>query len=680
MYNQDLGSLRSQAQRILNQEAVAVQDAFNRGRETVRHAMADAGSDGETSSLIPIVSPTLHFLADKLEYEEPSAHARKVVPWGTVVNGAIVFLLALVAFLLDLKLLRMVDGLALFVSGSGKLSANIMDATSHWMTVETNGVIENLGVVSSLGTEFATRVQTFVTQLPDVTAYESEMAQGVQPGSLAYKELVQLNSSLCEIKGYTGKVADSLLQISNQTQQNVIEFQKAYNRQIEEWGKIVRTQGLVQSKALMTSVLGDTRAAEKTFHHNLEMLNAFMGSLRRSTGEPLPFNFRCLNDIDGGLKNVNTLTDNQQKQYIDNFTDIVQHSANISRYVSVVLVQLNVRTREFVELDNNVSAAITDIQMLSGAQVNSQAREAAAKRLAAATAQARTIMVRMSTLEAEPLTAVLWRVNNSCQDVLQYSAKIHAEAKEVEAQVTSLNEMYTYHIFNQGNVVPAIRVSIFAMLAAAGCIGVAFYLGSYGQDLDELVHEDDEAMKGLCAFHTLVHELDVTSKDIILRPFKRQWLRTKFIFQHAKKLAFVWWTSELLMLVLIVHAGVTMIPGLKMWLVAAVLGDACDELPMLSSEVVCAASVADVRNLFADAEILPGGSCSSAGLLVCAEFLKPFVVYQLIELVLKFLALLAMVVLALEAPQAMRHAFADIVDEIVQKSVLDNGEIGRAHV
>lgn len=269
------------------------------------------------------------------------------------------------------------------------------------------------------------------------------------------------------------------------------------------------------------------------------------------------------------------------------------------------------------------------------------------------------------------LINTLREVNASCQRAIDYKGDIDKLAKKVAAYPESINTRLVDPIFSAGKIWPLFFNSCLIALLAIGTVLSSRFLAMADDHFEELMESGDrDAKKGVSAFWTDVSDLDTTTKERLTRPFQRSWIRLTFLCKYARGILIYMIFLVLAVIALITHLFNCMLDAGVMYFVVTAMGDVCSDstaAALLTNEDQCAAPFRDISAALDGVQILPGGSCAAAGLLVCPEFFQPVSSMLYWDLVLKLIAVIGVTVISFQMPGEIRETFSRQVELHVRK-------------
>eukprot|EP00930_Biecheleria_cincta_P022334 TRINITY_DN16310_c0_g3_i1.p1 TRINITY_DN16310_c0_g3~~TRINITY_DN16310_c0_g3_i1.p1 ORF type:complete len:745 (+),score=114.73 TRINITY_DN16310_c0_g3_i1:208-2442(+) len=511
--------------------------------------------------------------------------------------------------------------------------------------------------------------------------------------------LLVLNLTLTAVRGYTRKFVESLVPLREHFQVKVADFMDMYAKQMKAWMKVLGLQAELRGKQEISPALTFVHNVSDRLNYALQEFESFTTSFKKTVRMEHVGDDRCFLQFESALNN---LVGNSTDQFRDNVAEGFQNNLNISWIFVGALGGIREKINVFQDFDNNVTEAVVSLQSMldhyARLDIMEETKDRRLSTLAGWTAAAKAKLIRavdrvdvamkgvaqhllqLSDSGAdETLLGIIGHVNETFHLLERRADAMDDMATDVKAYPRSFYDYYASDIFSSAAIVNVLMVSVFCLLAGLGSLWLIHYFANanFEHRMEFIVERYPESLKGLCAFHPHVQELDMTSEAALVRPAERAWLRMKFVVEYQKFAIVVAAFFIIAVMGLVILIGWTTLDPIIMTLIVTVLGAVCrtTDAEILIQESTCNQSLASVSDMLAGASILPGGrSCSASDLLLCSGFFHPMGTMLLVEMTLKLLIVILLFMLAHSMPGVVYHCFTYASQDIVAKVVTEKSD------
>eukprot|EP00441_Pelagodinium_beii_P006602 CAMPEP_0197705646 /NCGR_PEP_ID=MMETSP1338-20131121/126549_1 /TAXON_ID=43686 ORGANISM="Pelagodinium beii, Strain RCC1491" /NCGR_SAMPLE_ID=MMETSP1338 /ASSEMBLY_ACC=CAM_ASM_000754 /LENGTH=672 /DNA_ID=CAMNT_0043289555 /DNA_START=1 /DNA_END=2019 /DNA_ORIENTATION=- len=629
----------------------------------LKEKLEDSGGEDSDDTVIPM-SPVNQFLAHMLRYPVDERKKSGRIPWPSVGTGLFLVVVSIVAIFVDLQLLGTVDGLSHFIDSSAMVGENILRGAGSWIHDQTTAMKVGLNAAYGDSQQFDKKLQSYSVGMPDLSYYKQQMVDGKIEAAPGLQPMMsELNNTVHDINSHLHVIITRIMPVVKLVEQKVRDYEQEYKAQLHQWAKFFQTQAM----ELVEESAGLAPAVSESLH----AIRKFSDTVERAVGMDLDLDPQCLTKAEDAVSTPKVAVEKVAKILIGNLTKSVENKLDITTYIDSVFKEVNEKADMLERLGNNVTQTTKDLQLLlqknpSLTPEERQLRSEAADRLIATVADMQKTIVKLTDATQKPLSAVIAKLNQTADDLDSFSHIFGKAADELAVYPAEVNHDFTRQIFRKKNVWQWHLIMALALLvAAASTVASGFYLANFEKNVQEIV-EDEEALSLLCAFHNHVSELDFTCRQRSCRPFQRTWLRTKFMWLHTRQLIIFFAVAYVVDMIAAVGLGLSVLNEIEMLVVVAIMGKPCFRLkpPILIDDASCTPVWSGLSDLLGR-EIIPGGSCSSAGLLVCSEFFMPMKNMLVLEVLLTVMAIIGLIVIASVLPSELRTCFTHVVEDVV---------------
>jgi len=508
----------------------------------------------------------------------------------------------------------------------------------------------------------------------------------------AKPSLLELNSTLTVVRGYTHKFVKNLVPLRHYLHAKVQDFERMYDRQMKAWMKVLGIQAELRAKQKKLS-------PAMTFLHNvtdrlnsvLQEFESFTTSFKQTVGmEDVPDDV-CRERFQSA---VHHMFGNDSEQFQDNVATLFKDNLNISWIFVGALGGIRAKTDLFLDLDRSLGQALVSLQSvlktlddvtgeakdrrLSSLNPKDRSKKAKEKivqglhHVSLATRGVTKLLLNLTVSGAEKsLFGIITHVNHTFHLLERRADEMVSVAKDVEAYPKSFFDHYAGSVFSSAAIWMMFTASVLCILAGLGSGWLLHYLSNFEHRMEDLVRDYPESIKGLCAFHPHVQELDTTAKGSMVRPMERAWLRVKFMVMYQKIIVCIVVSFFVLAIGLVVFIGWTLLDPIIMTADVSVLGRVCRATgcDMLINENTCHQSLARVSDMLSGASILPGGNCGDSHLLLCSAFFDPMGMMLVVEIAMKLVNIILLFMLAYHVPVQIWVCFSKASQDIVAMRV-----------
>eukprot|EP00930_Biecheleria_cincta_P096183 TRINITY_DN88058_c0_g1_i1.p1 TRINITY_DN88058_c0_g1~~TRINITY_DN88058_c0_g1_i1.p1 ORF type:complete len:674 (+),score=132.16 TRINITY_DN88058_c0_g1_i1:72-2093(+) len=645
------------------------------------------------------------FVASHLGYDLEIVISKKV-PWWAVLTAALVFFLSLVSIVLDIQMLSTVGGLHRFIESTADVSGNSLRSTRSWINDQTGDVVSRVSEVDARALEFVSKCDQFAVALPNIDAYRQQLIDGDDAAwDTVMPQLQKLNGTVTELSGYVHDFVVKLGPISDKIEKSARHLERSYTKEVRTFSKNLEMEVSTTTQDFLASSMNTVTWLRKTVLNSIK--DATVGVeraekfLETEAGVSLPpIDEHCINEVMRGVDVLHKVSPKEGSAYVqglvENASKNLQAKLDVTEYLQKSLDLLDSQMAVFTNLDNNFSSlmpALGKIDMkenVAGAageatanaqQALKQARQASANIIITSLDQVKPLLLSFKPAVGEttaPLVEMLHKVNATCRQVESYGNKIDDIVEKEADFLDSVNTRFVDPLFNQDRIWPLLRDSILIFLVGAFTAYSGRYIAQVDDHMEELMDDGNEdATKGLCAFYEHAHDLDTTAKDRAIRPMQRLYLRVRFLWMHSRCILMYLIFLFVVVILLLTHFVSAIMDEAVMYFISRAVGDVCWAGDgSFASEDPCAAPFNKISEALGGAQILPGGSCGSAGLLVCDDFFKPMDRMLYWDIVLKCIAVIGVMVIAFGMPSELRACYSRQVEMYVdRKAPMDLGDI-----
>lgn len=507
----------------------------------------------------------------------------------------------------------------------------------------------------------------------------------------AKPSLLLLNSTLTVVRGYTHKFVKNLVPLRHYLHGKVHDFERMYDRQMKAWMKVLGLQAELRAKQKLSPAMTFLHNVTDRLNSALQEFESFTTSFKQTVGmEDVPDDV-CRERFNSAVHHI---VGNDSEKFQDNVATLFKDNLNISWIFVGALGGIRAKTDLLEDLDRSLSQAVVSLQSvlktlddvtgeakdrrLSSLNLKDRSKEAKEKivqglhNVSLATRGVTEVLLNLTDSGAEKsLFGIITHVNKTFQLLERRAHEMVSVAKDVEAYPKSFFDHYVGSVFSSAAIWMMFTASVLCVLAGLGSGWLLHYLSNFEHRMDDLVRDYPESIKGLCAFHPHVQELDTTAKASIVGPIGRAWLRVKFMVMYQKIMMCIVVSFFVLTIGLVVFIGWTLIDPIIMTAEVSVLGSVCRATgyDMLIYENTCHQSLARVSDMLSGASILPGGNCGDSDLLLCSAFFDPMGMMLVVEIAMKLVTVILFSMLAFHVPMQIWMCFNQASQDLVAKIV-----------
>jgi len=633
----------------------------------------DNDSDDD-ESISDAVAPERLVLADIMGYEASPEKAARIPCLPLV--AAIVALLGSLSSVITLWQISIVNARAhKFAWAVGRVGSNVVVGFSSMVKDSAEEISDRLDVVGTSADIFFEGVGRKTATMPIIS--DLQLEQLSQPGGAAtlMPTLSMLNKSLYAVHGDLHAFATFMTNLTDTVEDLNDWYRVQYNRSAAELRRAVGDSDAIEKLNVgLTSAMELAKETSQGAFRFLGPLKNTVDALNYSfspkgqpliTGEcqrslePLTADHRTSLSVSGGAlagtanstrrhiattfsgAGVDTADMSAEDLYIerarDNVTANLIKDLNISSRFEVVLPDLQAMTKWVNMLDANSSQALEDLSRLlpkvdSAGQAIQEAAQGAVdaetKRLRKQLAQ--RLKTTTDSLKASFMTAGghSFHMQIISEKIGKLREDLHVLANAVSDASLDLDlsrfggAQFLHKMFSDSHQMMEV-----ALLCAVGTIVVS----AMEMRLEKIEHkvqdnvEDDDAMRGLAAFHPRVAEMDVELRDKLLRPFQRGKLRFAFKLRHARELTIFCYGGAVACLGLAVWSILNLAEIVFTFVFVRISGAVCwgrRPIRAFSDEVTCDAAFSVISKLV-EKSVLPANGCSPSGMLICRDVYIP---------------------------------------------------------